>query len=371
MKHLQFDSIYRPDFQVVEQRQGRTTLYPHTDQLAVLYRALRLEFLGGLPPRYSRADHRADGPTKIGLRLAALMFCGAVNDARTDGLRLFQLVNRHGVATISIAQQITEETRKGRLHRFRFYAGQDFFPEIYLNGKRVAFTEHALERFSSRVPNPIGADLSVFIMAFFGAPLISAPVGPGLAFVVDYLTSILALTYKETESDFIVTTCLTINEINSMRPELPPHACNLHYDLPFTLPRLRNWIPTQQMQKMWKRYQSKAPLPPPVPRKYCTRQYWHRMASTVPDHIRKLGYGPGSQVTFVDDLPGPLLVLFKPGVSPKKFDELTAYKTTDSGYDWDTIFARELGLTPEQAEQYLAVPPVPPKADDRPAQESR
>jgi len=61
MKHLPFESIYRQDFQVVEQRQGNVTLYPHTDQLPVLLRALNLEFYGALPDRVARVDHRGDG----------------------------------------------------------------------------------------------------------------------------------------------------------------------------------------------------------------------------------------------------------------------------------------------------------------------
>ena len=40
LKHEPFQSIFRPDFEVVEERQGRVRLYPHTAQLPLLHRAL-------------------------------------------------------------------------------------------------------------------------------------------------------------------------------------------------------------------------------------------------------------------------------------------------------------------------------------------
>ena len=61
MQHRPFESIYRPDFEVVEQRRGHVSLFPHTDQLPLLLRALNLEFYGGLPGRIARVDRRADG----------------------------------------------------------------------------------------------------------------------------------------------------------------------------------------------------------------------------------------------------------------------------------------------------------------------
>jgi hypothetical protein len=42
MKHNPFQSNYREEFEVVEQRLGNVTLYPHTDQLPQLHRALNL-----------------------------------------------------------------------------------------------------------------------------------------------------------------------------------------------------------------------------------------------------------------------------------------------------------------------------------------
>ena len=81
MKHLPLQSIYKANFEVVEEREGRSTRCPHGDQLPVLLRALNLEFYGGLPARLARADHRADGFTKVSLQTAAPRFSSALNAA--------------------------------------------------------------------------------------------------------------------------------------------------------------------------------------------------------------------------------------------------------------------------------------------------
>ena len=44
--YLPFNSKYLPDFQVVEEREGNISRFPHTDQLPKLLRALNLEFRG-------------------------------------------------------------------------------------------------------------------------------------------------------------------------------------------------------------------------------------------------------------------------------------------------------------------------------------
>ncbi|MSU64394.1 MAG: hypothetical protein EXS31_18725 [Pedosphaera sp.] len=93
MKHVPFQSIYRNDFEVVEERDGKFTRYPHESQLPILLRALNLEFYGGLPSR------------------------------------------------VAIVQQITESTRRGPLHRFRFYGGESFSPKICLKGKGVVIAD--------------------------------------------------------------------------------------------------------------------------------------------------------------------------------------------------------------------------------------
>ena len=266
MKHSPFQSIYRENFEVVEQRQGNLTFYPHNDQLPILARALNFEFYGGLPPKLARVDHRADGFHKIALKTAALMFGGYINGGRADQLRLFYYLTPDLVAKITLVQQITEHTRRGLHHRFRWYGTHEFFPDIYLSGKQLIFSDHVLQRFRARVPECVSDDMSTFLMLFFGTPIISMSVGPSRAFILEYMDSILAFTYEETASEYIVTTCLTIHEINTLIVELPPVAHNLHYGPAFTPPRLRHWFPTKYMHKLHECWKRKVPFAPPLPK---------------------------------------------------------------------------------------------------------
>jgi hypothetical protein len=344
MKHKPFQSIYRPEFEVVEQRSGNTHLYPHTEQLPLLLRALNLEFHGGLPDRIARVDHRADGFHKIIRRHAALMYCACINRARADQLRLFQLPDHDLVARVSIVQHISEDQPLGRLHRFRFYAGENFFPEIYLSGKRVAFADHVLQRFSARVPNNIGEDLTYLLIGFFGTPVISMPVGKSFAFVIQWHESMLAFTYKETPREYIITTCLTINEINSLERQLPAFAYNLHFGEVFTKPRLRTWFPSQWMEDIYSRWQRKIPPPPPVPRpegRVARKlENWHWLGHQIKDGVVKNGHGPGSQICFTDQIPGPCVLEMKPGQPVPAFDEIQFMKEWKPDVDWDGIMAQ-------------------------------
>jgi len=125
------------------------------------------------------------------------------------------------------------------LSAFRFYGPDGFFPEIRLSGKRLPFADHVLQRFSERVPNTVGSDLSKLLSAFYGNNLIGLPVGSGRAFIMTYQDSILAFTYKESDDEYFLTSCLMVNEINSLRAESPVRAYNFHYGEAFTEPANR------------------------------------------------------------------------------------------------------------------------------------
>jgi hypothetical protein len=311
MKHNPFQSNYREEFEVVEQRLGNVTLYPHTDQLPLLHRALNLEFLGPLPGHIARVDKRADGFHKIMLRRAAMMYCNILNDARADQVRLYDLPDADRVSRLTIAQQVIENTPLGRVHRFRFYGPDGFFPEIRLSGKRIAFAEHVLQRFTERVPNPVGADISNLLLAFYGNNLIGLPVGPGRAFVMSYNDSILAFTYKETADEYFLTTCLTVNEMSSLREESPVRAYNFHYGEAFTEPAdrpepvgiMRDYI------EIWRRRTpiNEEPLKVRAENKK-RRKGWPDLAQRIRDIVLIEGHGPGSEIEFMDFIPGPRLM---------------------------------------------------------------
>ena len=311
MKHNPFQSNYREEFEVVEQRLGNVTLYPHTDQLPQLHRALNLEFLGALPSHIARVDKRADGFHKIMLRRAALMFTGLINDARTDQLRLYAMPDADRVTRLAIAQQMIGSTPLGRVHRFRFYGPDGFFPEIRLSGKRIAFAEHVLQRFTERVPNAVGADITNLLMAFYGNNLIGLPVGPGRAFIMAYNDSILGFTYKESEDEYFLTTCLTVNEMSSLREETPVRAYNFHYGESFTEPADRK-EPTGTMRdyiEIWRRRTPLSDKPVKVRAENKKRRTgWPWLAQRIRDIVMIEGHGPGSEIEFMDFIPGPRLM---------------------------------------------------------------
>lgn len=344
MKHLPFESPYRPDFDVVEQRQGNLSFYPHTEQLPLLLRALTLEFHGALPRRIGRVDARDSDFHKIVLKHAALMFCNGINGSRPDELRLFSLLNPDRVAEVALVQRITETTRRGPCHRFRFYARDDFFPEICLSGKRLVFADHVLQRFCARVPHHVGEDVSNFLVTFFGSPVVAMPVGPGRAFILPYLESILAFTYSETDTEFFVTTCLTLNEINSLSAELPPETFNLHYGPDFTRPAFRHWWPTRWALDLYRCWERKIPLP--VLATAPAKSEWHRLANWVKGSVVKKGHGPGSRLCFLDHVPGPCAFEIKPGQQEPRFNELEVYKKAEPGIDWDPIFGERGNRAP-------------------------
>jgi hypothetical protein len=351
-RHVPFDSVYRPDFEVVEERQGRLSLFPHTDQLPLLLRALNLEFYGALPGHIARVDKRGDGFHKHMIKSAALMYCLFFNAGRKDGLQLHSLPDADMVTRLTLVQQITESSPLGRFHRFRFYGSNGFFPDIHLSGKRLAFADHVLDRFSSRVPNRVGESLAIFLAVFFGTPFISLPLGQGRAFMLEYHESLLAFTYTETPEEYFVTTCLTINEMNSLRPELPPVAHNLHYGREFVQPKIRNWLPLNQMLKIYKRWQKKIPLPPPM-EKSSRFKRWSRLATFTKDAALIEGHGPGTHLSFLDQIPGPLMLESKPGQVEGVFDEQALYEQADPRYDWAAAFANREAITSETPAEHL------------------
>ena len=371
MKHLPFKSIYKADFEVVEERAGRITRYPHDDQLPVLLRALNLEFYGGLPARLARADQRADGFTKVSLKAAALLFASDMNAAGSDGLHLYSLADANLISRLTVVQQITEATRRGPCHWFRFYGGAEFDLEICINGKPVVFADHVLQRFNKRMPNHLGEDLTNLLLSFFGTPLISLRVGPGPAFVISYLESVLAFPYHESETEYFITTCLTIHEMNSLERALPVPAYNFHYGRAFTRPKFRHWLPTQWMVQLCQAWERKVPLPPPPVRLTSRRLTWHWMGAGLKDNLLHQGHGPGSQLLFFDNIPGPCVKELRPGEAEPRIDEVEILTKLYPQVDWEGAYAKldapggvasaiPKEASPSPAERPLTAPAPPP-----------
>lgn len=352
MRHFPFKSIYRENFEVVEQRRGREARFPHDEQLPIIWRALDMEFRDGLPGRFARVDHRADGFHKIVRRSGAMIYCMGFNGARADGVRLIALPDEHLVHQIMVVQQITQESRQGAAHSFRFYGGPNFQPEVRLAGRRVVFSDHALARFSSRVPNRVGADISHLLLAFYGQPVLCMPVGASHALVIPHGRSLLAFTYKESPEEFFITTCLTVKEVNTLEIYAPPVAFNWHYGRSFTPPKIRSWVPTKLMKELVDAWDCKAPLNPPHERMH--RWNWKRVASILKEMAVSSGHGPESEVHFLDNILGPNVMDCKPGQRLLEYDELANYEKAHPEEDWGSQFAeRDAYLRGEMQEQDL------------------
>jgi len=337
MKHVPFASAFRPDFEVVEERHGQCSLFPHTEQLPLLHRALNLEFRNALPDYLARVDRRGDTFHKYLLRTAALYFCNLFNAARTDGLHLEALPDADLVTRLTLVQDVTEHTRRGRLHRFKFYGGADFSPDIRISGRRLVFTEHVIERFTQRVPNKAGEHLSWLLLALFGSPLIALPAGKGMALILPYQNSLLALPLDAEPGELFFVTCLTVNELNTLEMQLPPVALHAHYGEHYEVPRVRHWVPSMQMVELHKLWRNKAALPPP-PAPLPPGFRWHRVAHMLRDMEKAKGFGPGMTFCFLDHVPGPYPVYYPATVPEPRFDERAIHKENDPGPDWDKIF---------------------------------
>jgi hypothetical protein len=350
MKHLPFDSIYRPDFEVVEKREGAVSYFPHTDQLPILHRALNLEFRGGLPSGIGKVNAKSDGLKKMLLAQTVAFFCNLVNGDRKDGVTLFRLYDRDLLARNAVVQQITESTRLGKCHRFRFYGGADFQPEVYLSGKEIIFAEHVLERFKERAPHVAGTELSLMLFCFMGGQCIAAPVNGGRAFLMpfDGVDTFLAFPYKESESEYFITTCLSMKEVNHLEQEFPTEAFNFHYDREFIVPEKRNWTPPNRMivsHKAWKNKVEANGRLSPIP-----EMSWHRVASFMKEVFLKQGHQTGSELRFLDDVPGPSVAEYAPGLFKKTWSD-AEYANLMPEYDWAKIFR-------ERDEQAKKVVPV-------------
>jgi hypothetical protein len=315
MKHVPFDSRYRENFQVVEERRGKTTFFPHSAQLPLLWRALNLEFCQPLPDRVARTDHRGDMVRKMMLADAVHLFATHVNRDRADDVRLFEYKTPDMVAKVAIVQHIKESFALGSLHRFRFYVGNDFVPDLHVNGRRIAFAGHVLERFSKRVPHRVGEDLRDLLLAFTGSCMFSMPIGAGRAFVVPFFNSLLAFTYKETPGGYLITTCLTVRELNGLVLEDPVQVAYLHYGPSFTPPSdTRNWLAQPVAAGLYRAWKDGVMVErndtPPAP-----EDTWRLYAIRI-RRVTEVEHGFDSRIEFLHHVHGPASVHVDARVTP-------------------------------------------------------
>ena len=230
------------------------------------------------------------------------------------------------VTKVGIVQRVSQSTPRGRHHRFRFFTGQDFVPDIYVCGKRLVYTEHVLRRFTERVPTWAGADLMELLAIFFFNPLIVTTVGQSPAFLFPYNHSLLAFTFEESAEEIVVTTCLTNREIHRLEFSAPPRVYNSHYGPAYTPPVIRNWLPESLAKDLDELWQKQVPLAPPVdkPKRLAS---WAKTTLIIEEYAPKMCRVPGCRMQFMDQLPGLSLRFLPPPQPvwhPAPVEELTA-----------------------------------------------
>jgi hypothetical protein len=307
-----FDSDYLRDFFVADFRLGDEVHYPHYAQLPKLWRALNMEYTTFLPPRISRADHRASDLVKIMRSISTDYFCGAFNGKRSDGIVVVCLHDRNLVAQIAIVQHIQRSTNMGTVNSFKFFAGDDFFQEVYLNNRRLLFADHLLQRFSERTPAFIGTTAGDLLGVLFNFPSVGMMCNGTPAFVYPHLDSIIALPVRLVGQDYFFPTCLSINEINTLEPIYPPPTFTLHYDPHCDAPKNFSWDPVDwalDNYDDWKK--QKQPQPKDLEHGDSFKFRWARHAAAIKDVTASMGYGENSSLVFQNEIPGPTILKFK------------------------------------------------------------
>ncbi len=310
-----------------------------------------------LPARIARVDERANDFEKLQRLVAADYFCHFVNASRSDKLQLFTLLDFNRVAQLAIVQQVTMHTPRGPLHHFRFYAGERFNTEIFCSGRRLRFTDHALKRFASRTPGRFGDELKSFLMAVYDGPLIGLPCGGGQALVTASEDSVIAMPFEQEGEYLVILSRLTIHEIHSLTHGCPPYPFCLHYGPHYTVPRVRNWIPSAWATDLYNRWRLKDRLPAPAPKSKIPR--WGEIAAKVRDFLEEEGHGTGSRLLFVDNIPGPCCLRLKPGEQEVQHNEMEYYSREVPGRDWEGVLARrnaQLGTGPADGTAKSAAP---------------
>ncbi len=252
------------DFVLVEEiAKDGSRLFPHTEQLPKILKAVEREFFEGIPSFYAKTDHRGDDRRKYMLALLSTRFCDCINSTREDGLVLFPVLRRDLVSRLSVIQRIEEPSADGVRHRFRSFVDGAFFPDVHMSGKRIALTSHFIQRFNERITNLAHTCFpSLFLMMYDNSGYVMRVNGRECALVLDRAAeaddefSVAALTFDEAPDQFVFTTVLTANEIRSLEPLEPARMLDTHYDRHFPAGVRYNFTDYSSQEKiieMWRR----------------------------------------------------------------------------------------------------------------------
>jgi hypothetical protein len=304
-----FESKYLRDFAVVEERHRDLRLFPATEQLPTLSRAINREFESGLTTRLAATDGRGDPWRKLQLWKAAEAFCDILNSARPDHLHVQPYYTPDKVSQIAIVQQITRIASAGNEHWFRFFRGGDFLPDVHLSGKRIVFSSHAIERFAQRAQSTHNHTVNELVAFMFSTvPVIMRVSGGHPAFVLFAGESMAALPFKETATEFFFLTTLSPNEINSLTPVEPHPRLHFHYGDAYAPPSDTNVILDSYRAMLLQRWREKTPRGEHGAKLDELRHArWIQLVQIVKDVLHDQGYSEATTLEFHDEIHGPVL----------------------------------------------------------------
>jgi hypothetical protein len=184
----------------------------------------------------ANTDQRADDFRKFAVYSLVESFCVNFNLRGEDSLLVLPYFSRNGLAGLSVAQHVEKSEELGIKHSFRFFAGKDFLPPIFLSGKQFAFASHVLDRFRERVTSGSSRNIGELLWILFSssANIVLRPNGNGEAVVKPRLS--LVFPYQESASEYLFMTCLTVNELRDLSPVEPPRRLYFHYGQAFSPP---------------------------------------------------------------------------------------------------------------------------------------
>lgn len=237
IRHWPFASRYLRDFEVLEEHRDGQRFFPRTDQLPLLAKAIHREFEQGLTTRLANTDERADMWRKLQLQEAVRVFCTIINAARPDHLHVCPYYTPTLLARVAVVQHISQSCPEGLSHRFRFFAQDDFLPDVYLSGKPIGFASHAIERYAQRAVLTAFHPLTVFLNDFFESPKLAVRLGenrPALAFLTS--DSMVAMPYKQIAGEYFFLTTLAPDQINTLTIPDPLPPMHLHYGAAYNPP---------------------------------------------------------------------------------------------------------------------------------------
>jgi hypothetical protein len=345
-RSLPFDSRHLRNFHVVEERVGNVRRFPHTDQLPKLLEALNREFRDGLPDKIARVDRRGTDFMMLVKYIAAVAFSSIKNEARKDCLHLLPIFDQNKVARISIVQKTTAHTEFGPQHSFKFFGGADLFQETYLNGRRVSFAGHVLERFSERTVNAPGTDLTNFLCLFFGAPATIMECNNSLAFMFCHENAVAAFPVRLSDTAYFFPTVLMSDQIHDLKIVPPPIAYTHAYAFDHVMPDVRNWNPLIQQANLRKMWETKQPIRGRGPSPWASVR-WSEFGHRIMDYVKTQGHGEESHIAFFDNVPGLNIIQLMPGQVATEFDPVRELECKFPNQAWQKILSESKEAIPD------------------------